>query len=267
MTADLFEPWLTRFNNRVRAERRHIILLVDNAASHKVTTKLSNIKLHFLPPNTTSHIQPMDAGIIRCFKAHYRKQLLRHYISQLEDNLPTTVNLREAISFVRDGWKAVSQQTIQNCWRHTKILPPAPTPEPDQSEDPVPDPVIAEVNSLLQKMPEADLTADQYLSIDDTAETGDILEDTDILDIVNPSCTTSTADDSDGEDEPLIPPVSSKSARESLATLLRYCEETPNCLDYINPLTCLSDKINSNSTSQTRQLTIQEFFTTSHDKD
>ncbi|KAG0282671.1 hypothetical protein BGZ96_000245 [Linnemannia gamsii] len=42
----------------------------------------SNIKVHFLPPNTTSHLQPMDAGIIRSFKAKYRAIHVQHLIDE-----------------------------------------------------------------------------------------------------------------------------------------------------------------------------------------
>ena len=33
---------------------------------------LTNIELVYLPPNTTAHLQPMDAGIIHSFKAKYK---------------------------------------------------------------------------------------------------------------------------------------------------------------------------------------------------
>jgi hypothetical protein len=63
MTADLFKEWLKDFDRQMRLVSRKVILLVDNAASHtKGDLHLSNVKLHFLPPNTTAHIQPMDAG-------------------------------------------------------------------------------------------------------------------------------------------------------------------------------------------------------------
>jgi hypothetical protein len=41
-------------------------LLLDNASSHNAENipTLSNIKVHFLPPNTTSILQPLDQGII-----------------------------------------------------------------------------------------------------------------------------------------------------------------------------------------------------------
>lgn len=56
-------------------ENRKIIMFLDNAASHP-NDEYSNIKLAFLPPNTTSVLQPLDAGIIQAFKLSYRKLLL-----------------------------------------------------------------------------------------------------------------------------------------------------------------------------------------------
>jgi hypothetical protein len=38
------------------------------------------VEIHLLPPTTTSHLQPLDAGIIQCFKGHYRRQHLWHLV-------------------------------------------------------------------------------------------------------------------------------------------------------------------------------------------
>jgi hypothetical protein len=87
MRSDIFEDWLRNLDSRFRAERRNILLLIDNAPSHvdpgsildeqleiynEINDfRLTNIKIHFLPPNTTAHLQPMDAGIINNFKVKY----------------------------------------------------------------------------------------------------------------------------------------------------------------------------------------------------
>ena len=34
---------------------------------------MPDVRLVFLPPNTTAKTEPMNAGISRCLKAHYRK--------------------------------------------------------------------------------------------------------------------------------------------------------------------------------------------------
>ena len=39
-------------------------MFVDNCAAHPPVDKLCAVKLAFLPPNTTSKLQPMDQGII-----------------------------------------------------------------------------------------------------------------------------------------------------------------------------------------------------------
>jgi hypothetical protein len=49
-------------------EKRKFLLFVDNATSHPKDLKLKNIKIVFLPPNTTSIRQPLDQDIIKNFK-------------------------------------------------------------------------------------------------------------------------------------------------------------------------------------------------------
>jgi len=49
--------------------------------------KLTNIKLHYLPPNTTAHLQPLDAGIIRSFKSKYKNLYCKHVLNQFESNI------------------------------------------------------------------------------------------------------------------------------------------------------------------------------------
>ena len=70
MQRSIFQSWIKQVNQQMRNQRRNILLLVDNVSSHHLEEDdmLSNIKLHFLPPNTTAHLQPIDQGIIHSFK-------------------------------------------------------------------------------------------------------------------------------------------------------------------------------------------------------
>ncbi|GFW15901.1 tigger transposable element-derived protein 1 [Trichonephila clavipes] len=51
-----------------------VLLIVDNAASHP-QLEHPNVQLVFLPPNTTSLIQPLDQGIIATLKKNYIKAM------------------------------------------------------------------------------------------------------------------------------------------------------------------------------------------------
>jgi hypothetical protein len=57
----------------MRSENRHIALTLDNFAGHTISHQPKNILLVFFAPNLMAFVQPLDAGIIHCFKAHYRR--------------------------------------------------------------------------------------------------------------------------------------------------------------------------------------------------
>ena len=90
MTGDLFGEWIRKFGSSLRAQDRKVVLLIDNCPSHPEIKNLTNINLIFLPPNTTSVIQPMDQGEIHAqsLKTHYRRRTVRLRIKSLDENKP-----------------------------------------------------------------------------------------------------------------------------------------------------------------------------------
>lgn len=72
MTGAIFEKELMQWDHELEKQKRRILLLVDNCPAHPKIQNLQNITLAFLPPNSTSVLQPMDQGVIRSLKAFYR---------------------------------------------------------------------------------------------------------------------------------------------------------------------------------------------------
>lgn len=96
------------------------MLFLDNAPVHPVDLKLSNITILFFPPNTTSKIQPLDQGIIRCFKAYYRSRLVKHIISSCTMALTpdqVVITALDAVYWIEEAWNNVSRSTIVNTFR------------------------------------------------------------------------------------------------------------------------------------------------------
>jgi hypothetical protein len=76
MLGAIFREWLLGFDRQVGTKHgnQRVLLLLDNCSGHKCAgLDLKHVDVHFLPPNTTTAIQPMDAGIIMAFKRHYRR--------------------------------------------------------------------------------------------------------------------------------------------------------------------------------------------------
>ena len=120
---------LSKLNGRLHRESRSIILFMDNAGCHPedMTSKYSNIKVIFLPPNTTSVLQPLDLGIIKNFKVYYRKLLSHHILTKIEEcdsanEVVKSVTILNAIRWVSAAWGKVTPDTIKKCFRKAGIL-------------------------------------------------------------------------------------------------------------------------------------------------
>lgn len=87
----------------------------------------------FLPLNSTSKIQPCDAGIIRNFEGYYRQRFTRLLLKRIEDCVlePEKISLLDGIVNAVVAWSIdVKPQTIANCFKHCKIK----TPDVDEKE-------------------------------------------------------------------------------------------------------------------------------------
>ena len=107
MQRSIFKHFLKRLNSKMVRKRCHIILLMDNAKCYgcENISSLSNVKVHFLPPNTTSHFQPLDQGIIYSLKAQYRKLLCQNRVQAYEfyeedDPISPPIDILDSINLI-----------------------------------------------------------------------------------------------------------------------------------------------------------------------
>jgi hypothetical protein len=102
------------FNNKIK-----VLFFVDNCSAHPKTLlhELKAIQVVFLPPNMTSKLQPMDQGIIKNIKHHYRRSKMQRNLRRIDSGLEIdNINLLESIELLHKSWGAVTQFTIANCF-------------------------------------------------------------------------------------------------------------------------------------------------------
>ncbi|CAI5976113.1 unnamed protein product [Closterium sp. NIES-65] len=149
------------------------------------TTCMSNVRLVFLPPNTTAFTQPLDQGIIPTAKARYRQHWLRAFSALWNaDGVTSAVaqyrpNLREVLGWLSDAWTSVGARTIQRCWWRTGCLPLSWSLELPHVHDDEPRPAlypdieldadIDDVGTLISGLGLGNgaMTAAEYVAVDD----------------------------------------------------------------------------------------------------
>lgn len=121
MTSLIFSEWLQSWDAQLKT--RKILLLIDNCPAHNPLPMLKNIKVVFLPANTTSIMQPCDQGIIRTFKAYYRKKMRARVLEGIDNNnfnaneIAKKISLLDALHLADESWNEVTKTTIQNCFK------------------------------------------------------------------------------------------------------------------------------------------------------
>ena len=139
MTAILFEEYVRWFDRQMSG--RNVCLLVDELSAHvagkellswDLPKSLANIKLVLFPTNTPSVHQPLDQGIIRSWKAHYRTRWLAYMCNEYDThgNPLGSTNVLKAVRWLTDAWENnVTPTTIRRCWNKSGLLAPDSSPQ------------------------------------------------------------------------------------------------------------------------------------------
>ena len=117
MNSELFEEWVREQDEKFEIEGRKVALIIDNCPAHPVIENLKSVTLYFLPPNTTSALQPMDQGVIWSLKSKYRTHIIQKVLAAIDQGkqLPV-ISILEAMKVLALSLSEVSKEAITNCF-------------------------------------------------------------------------------------------------------------------------------------------------------
>ncbi|XP_066965456.1 tigger transposable element-derived protein 1-like [Macrobrachium rosenbergii] len=133
MTTLLFKDWfvhcfILEVQEYCREHNIHfkILLILDNTPGHLqyIGEIDENIKVVFLPPNTTSLIQPMDQGAMATFKAYYLWNMFAQAVEATnneENELRTfwkEFSVWNAILNIGRAWMEVKKECMNEIWKN-----------------------------------------------------------------------------------------------------------------------------------------------------
>ena len=250
MTAEIFNTWLDKWNSTLQKEERSILLFLDNFPAHKLTRSYSNINIQFLPPNTTSKLQPMDQGVINTFKTKYRRRLVNRYLAAIDNkeslsSVSSQIRVKAAIDLIHAAWNQVTPQPIANCFRHAGFVKPDAEQSltPPDVQDDIPAPSDSTWEQLQSTLGFA-CSFEECTTADDHIATTEPLDDESIISRIISRRDPQPSADSDSEDEDEATaqqciPSNTGAALQTLSGLRSFCQQTslpPHVLDMFTTL-------------------------------
>jgi len=185
MTSTIFNDWVQRFDLHVGKKNKKVLLLLDNAPSHILLSEPKNVKIIFLPPCTTSKLQPLDGGIIRTFKAYYKRKICLFAFENFENEIKQNVSFKDVIKWLKECWNNISEDTIQRCWKHVGLYgEDLKEIDKDMTCAAIEESSLQEIIDKLNV--KSKLTAHDYIQAEDNHPTTSIMEMTedDIIDFI-----------------------------------------------------------------------------------
>ncbi|CAM5123084.1 unnamed protein product [Eretmochelys imbricata] len=103
-----------------------VLLIVDNAPAATLWHSglhITMLKSSFSPPHTTSILQPLDQGVICCFKATYTRLTFSRIRSAVDADPNLNVmecwksfNIADCITYIKQAVDAIKPETVNACW-------------------------------------------------------------------------------------------------------------------------------------------------------
>ncbi|GBN37093.1 hypothetical protein AVEN_88630-1 [Araneus ventricosus] len=231
------QKYLRQWDKGLSKKKRKIVLLIVNCAAHIERSNLQWIKVVFLSANTTSVLQPMDQGVIRSLKCHYRKQLILRILECYDKNKDCDIFILDAVVLLEKSWRLVTESTIRNCFSHIGLAKTHQT-EDDGEEDNRP------LSKWLEKhgvnaFPQNEI--EHFKCCDDDAIISGELSEEDIVALVNEknnSIVDSSSDMEEEQDEPGLSIADAKAA----ANVSSNCFDTGNINEHVVDLFKIVDR-------------------------
>jgi len=93
-------------------------IFMDNALGHPKVVCMKNVKVIFLPSNTTTQLQLLDQGIIQMFKQHHRKCTLHAIIAEKDDETKIkSLSVFDAVQWISSAIQDVEASMITACFQ------------------------------------------------------------------------------------------------------------------------------------------------------
>ncbi|CAF0974008.1 unnamed protein product [Brachionus calyciflorus] len=166
------------FNNPTKHSNPKVVGLTREDCKKILHLNFSNVKVIFLPANTTSTLQPMDAGIIKCLKGYYRVKICRKIISMVENKeevTPSSIKFFDALEMLTSAWNYdLKPEVISNCFRHCGFFNAKCRDEPVEHEDVISREMAEMRNTFSSFYKES--TLDDFIELDSTLLTNEPLE-------------------------------------------------------------------------------------------
>ncbi len=267
MNSEIFTKWFhEKFvpNCKKSLTERNLppkaLLVLDNAPCHPDVDYLESndgqITCLYLPPNTTSIIQPMDQGVLETIKRQYKRDLLLRMLHDEStiDVFCKKINILDAILMAAKSWDEVCHSTICKSWKKLLPMETIAEEEPSSSEVEQSEIATADIQELCNDGEFSDCQTEWLTADSQDCGYHDYTEE----EIIALATEQNEGNDNESEDEDdgVSHVVSHSQACDALETVLTYLQQQAHVPESttvtINSLLIETNKKRYNNLKQTK---------------
>ncbi|XP_071943866.1 jerky protein homolog-like [Antedon mediterranea] len=280
MDSTIFKKWFfENFVPRARCFCREnnipekIVLLLDNAPAHPseevLTTEDGAFLVMFLPPNTTSLIQPMDQGVLEPLKRRYKKNLLRHILCQIDTPIPEAVKqltIKDAVYWIADAWESATEENLKRSWNKLlkNVEERVEQPENEADDQTAPDEVEDRniFETMFQELGASEnmMSVDEWLAEDAEDPGHQWLTDEEIVDEFGTSSVSSDEEEQEEEQGENTRRVKPEQAFEALGVVVEWFEQMQKDPCHVRQIRRWRDEAAQMRAASLNQTKITNFF-------